>query len=133
VRFEMINAVIRGRGVDSIIELPQTSLGLRVQLISAGIREQAHKINLFSTDDDSIQVQLYADNEIGNHLVRIFSEQDTLADVNMAAYLISNADIETQERIEENILNDQYSSIDELLDDIREDMSTEQRGGMIIE
>lgn len=122
----MINSVITNKGNTLITEFPKDYLKIYEELCSIGIRKALEKIELTDNEEDDIQVKLYSDSDFGNHLLRLFSEQNTLADVNTACFVIEKADESIKEELEQNLLNDQYSNNIELICDIKD--MTEQLG-----
>lgn len=122
----MINAVITNKGNTLITEFPKGYLDIYEELCSIGCRKALERIRLTDNEEDDIQVKLYSDSDFGNHLLRLFCEQNTLADVNTACFVIEKADESIKEELEQNLLNDQYSNNIELICDIKD--MTEQLG-----
>ncbi|MCI9448983.1 MAG: hypothetical protein HFE30_01855 [Clostridiales bacterium] len=122
----MINAVITNKGNTLITEFPKDYLKIYEELCSIGVRKALERIPLTDNEEDDIRVKLYADSDIGNYLLRLFSEQNTLADVNTACFVIEKADESIKEELEQNLLNDRYSNNIELICDIKD--MTEQLG-----
>lgn len=116
----LINAVIMNEDNTLITELPKNYLGIYEELCSIGIRKAPERIPLTDNEDDSIRVKLYADGDIGNHLLCLLTESSTLADANTAAFAVQKADEDIQQELEQNLLNDQYTGIAELLRDIKD-------------
>ncbi len=125
----MINAVITNKGNTLITEFPKEYLSIYKELCSVGCRKALERIPLTDTEDDDIRVKLYADSDFGNHLLRLFSEKNTLADTNTVCNIIEDADDAVKEKLEQNLLHDQYGDIDELINDIKE-LQGMQLGGM---
>ena len=67
----MIKAVIEYKGNTLITELPDGYLRIY---------------------EDDIRIKLYADSDFGNHLLRLFSEENTLADANTVYHFIGKTD-----------------------------------------
>ena len=122
----MINAVITNKGNTLITEFPKDYLKIYEELCSIGVRKALERIELTDNEEDDIRVKLWSDSDFGNHLLRLFSEQNTLADVNTVCLVIEKADESIKEELEQNLLNDQYSNNIELICDIKE--MTEQLG-----
>lgn len=131
----MINAVIHNKNNTLVIDFPRGFQDLQLKLSSIGITAKPQEIPLTDNEEDDIRVILYSESDIGNHLVRIFKQTDTLADVNVLDSKITFADYAIQNELETDIISDQYDSVKELLDDI-EKMTYEagqinqQMGGM---
>lgn len=122
----MINAVITNKGNTLITEFPKDYLKIYEELCSIGIRKALERIELTDNEEDDIRVKLWSDSDFGNHLLRLFSETSTLADVNTTCLVIEKADESIKEELEQNLLNDQYSNNIELICDIKD--MTEQLG-----
>ncbi len=99
-------------------ELPTNIYELHHALVEMGIRKAPRSILL--TDDNVADVELTADSEIGSHLMRVFSKNDTLADANTVAFAVSTAREEILTDLEQNIVHNQYLTKEMLFDDIRE-------------
>ena len=63
------------------------------------------------------RVKLYADSDIGTHLLLLLGENSTLADANIAAFAVLNMDEDIRRELEQNLLNDQYANTAEMLKD----------------
>ena len=105
--------------VGIIIDFPHSIYDVYEKLLSIGIRKSPNEIMLTDNEDDDIQVKLYSDSDFGNHVIRILGENNSLADANTTAYLLMTADDELKDELEQNILYDQYDSIQELTADIK--------------
>lgn len=116
----MLNAIITANDQTAIIEFPIDQFDLYKQLGQIGIRKGPHKIPLTDDEDVEIQVKLYADNDLGNHVIRLFHERDTLDDVHTAVGAIDIASDDVKEQLEEYILHDQLEGTGHLYNTIRE-------------
>lgn len=74
---------------------------------------------MLTDNEDDIQVKLYSDSDFGNHVIRLLGENNSLADANTTAYLLMTADDELKDELEQNILYNQYDSIQEVTADIK--------------
>ena len=99
-------------------DLPANIHALHHTLTEMGIRKTPRSILL--TDDNAADVELTADSEIGNRLLRVFGRNDTLADANTVAFAVSTAREEILPELEQNIIHNQYPTKEMLFDDIRE-------------
>ena len=115
----ILNAIIENKGNTLIIDFPHSIYDVYEKLLSVGIRKSPNDIMLTDNEDDDIQVKLYSDSDFGNHVIRILGENNSLADANTTAYLLMTADDELKDELEQNILYDQYDSIQELTADIK--------------
>ncbi|MBS5733217.1 MAG: hypothetical protein KHW87_00740 [Clostridiales bacterium] len=102
------------------------SFSLQYELAQIGVRQRLADIPICDEDDQAVQVKLYADSDFGNHLLLLFSEQNTLAEVNTVCFAIEKADESVKKELEQNLLYDQYTDTVKLLRNIRD--MTEQLG-----
>lgn len=124
----LLNAVITYKENTLVTEFPKDYLKIYEELNSIGSRKAPERIPLTDNEGDDIRVKLYADSDIGNHLLLLLGENSTLADANTAAFAVANADEDIKQELEQNLLYDQYSNMAEMLRDIRE--MTEQTGSV---
>lgn len=116
----MINAIVTNKENTLITEFPKTHLDIYEQLCSIGVRKSPERIPLTDNEEDDIRVKFYADSDMGNHLLCLLTESNTLADANTAAFAVMDAAEDIKQELEQNILNDQYTNLTELLHDIRD-------------
>lgn len=115
----MIKAVIENQdGGTLVIEFPCNNYHLSRELDSIGILIPSSKIRLTDNEDDPITVKLYSDSNIGNHLIHLLNERNSLYDTNMLDFSVTNVRDEIKSELEQNILHGQYASIDNVFDDI---------------
>lgn len=128
----LINAVITVKENTKentlITEFPKTYLDIYEELLSVGCRKPLERINLTDNEEDDIRVKLYSENDVGQHLCRLFGDGNTLSEVNTVCQAIANADDSVKEELEQNMLYDQYEHPYELLRDIKE--MTEKLGSV---
>lgn len=116
----MINAVIENKdGGTLVLDLPRSIYDVYEKLQSVGISQLPQQIALSDEDKDTVRIKLYSDSEVGNHLLRILTEQDTLADANMLALMVDHAKPEIRMALDENILQNRYESIQEVTQAIK--------------
>ena len=109
-----INAIIESKdGGTLVLDFPRSIYDVYEKLQSVGIRKSPHQINLSDEDGDS-------EDEIGKHLLLTLKEQNTLADANMLAFMVDNAKPDFRSKLEQNLLNDQYGSMQEVTDAIKQ-------------
>ena len=114
----LITAVVNNKGNTVVVDLPCDRMDLDTKLYSIG-QELSHNTPITDDPDSDITVKLLADSDIGAHLIKLFNNSHTLRDVNNLANTISNAPDEVKEAIESDILNDQYTTSDELIEDVK--------------
>lgn len=88
--------------------------------MSIGYAGGPNQAKLTDNEGDALRVKLYGRIEMGNHLIRMLSEQHTLADANTLAFTVLNASDDIKLKLGEKIVKDQYGSIPEIVADIRQ-------------
>lgn len=114
----LITAVINNRGNTLVVDMPRDRMDLDTKLYSIG-QELSHNTPITEDPDSDITVKLSADSDIGVHMIKLFDDSHTLRDVNNLANAVMNAPDEVKEALESDILNDQYSTPDELIKDVK--------------
>lgn len=115
-----INAIIESRdGGTLVLDFPRNIYDVYEKLQSVGIRQSPHKITLSDEDGDDVRVKLYSEDEVGKHLLLTLNEQNSLADANMLAFMVDNAKADFRFKLEQNLLHDQYGSMQEVTDAIK--------------
>lgn len=115
-----INAVIESKdGGTLVLDFPRSIYDLYEKLQSVGIRQSPYQITLSDEDGDDVRVKLYSEDEVGKHLLLTLKEQDSLADANMLAFMVDNAKPDFRAKLEQNILQNQYDSMSEVVYDIK--------------
>ena len=99
-------------------ELPCEIYNLYEHLLSAGIDKLPTAVMLSDNADDDISVKLYSDSDFGNHLIPLFDEQNSLAEVNMLTQIITDLSYDIKCELEQNVLWDQYKNTQEIYRDI---------------
>lgn len=117
----MINVIIQNQnnGVN-IYELPKDYYNLNDYLWSSEIHKSLSQMFITDDEDAEFQVKLYADNDIGNHLIRLFGSDNSLYDVYSLTSSVINANSQIKDELYLRITQDQYASPDEVFDDIRQ-------------
>lgn len=116
----MVYAEIKNKRDTLVLGFPRNVADMQIKLSSIGIHKNVKDIPLSTQESDDIRVRLYAESNIWNHFVRMFSGNESLADVNQAVWAVLKADEAIKTELEQNIINDQYDSVPELLKDIEE-------------
>lgn len=116
----MINAIIYHGENTLVLELPRSIYDIHEKLMSIGCPIAPGRIPLTDNEDDALRVKLYSRIEMGNHLIRILSEQNTLADANTLTFVVLNVSNDIKLKLGEKIAKDQYVSIPEIVADIRQ-------------
>lgn len=115
----LIKAIVQKEDKTLIAEFPNNIYNLYGELQSIGITKPPQKVFISDDDEHDIRVNLYADSDIGNHLILLFNEKNSIADVNTAANVVRNSHEAIQDDLEQNILYDQYDTAEEMIADIR--------------
>lgn len=116
----MVYAEIKNKRDTLVLGFPRNAADMQIKLSSIGIHKNVKDIPLSAQESDDIRVRLYAESNIWNHFVRMFSGNESLANVNQAVWAVLKADEAIKTELEQNIINDQYDSVPELLKDIEE-------------
>lgn len=75
-------------------------------------------VGRFRLSDEGVHLE--SDSEIGRHLIKLMDKQAYLEDLNDLATVVTNAREELHEELEQSIIHDQYSSADELYEEIHQ-------------
>ena len=115
----MINALIQKQNGGTLVwEFPGQMYKLENELQKIGIQQWSARIRLLDDEDNPVSVKLYAEEEIGQHLIPLFSEDDILEDVQNLTEAVRNANPLIREEFRQRIMDDQYSSREDLYQDI---------------
>lgn len=116
----MIKAIIKDKdGGAVVMELPCGNYEISAKLQAEGIRKSPKDIYLTDDKNRENQVKLFADTDTDIHLLRVLTEKNTLADANSISHIIARAAEDVRAALEENIRNDRYSTIEEIMEDCR--------------
>lgn len=116
----MINAIIYHGENTLVLELPRSIYDIHEKLMSIGYAGGPNQAMLTDNEDDTLRVKLYGRIEMGNHLIRMLSEENTLADANTLTFIVLNVSDDIKLKLGEKIAKDQYVSIPEIVADIRQ-------------
>ena len=115
-----INAVIESKdGGTLVLDFPRSIYDLHEKLQSVGIRKSPYQLTLSDEEGDDVRVKLYSEDEVGKHLLLTLKEQNSLADANMLAFMVGNAKPDFRSKLEQNILQNRYDSMSEVVYDIK--------------
>ena len=116
----MITAIIRNKENTLVLELPHSIYDIYEKLQSIGIMQPPKQIPLTDKEDDDIGVKLFSESDFGQHLLLTLNEKNTIADANMLTLVIGAASEDIKEELEQNVLYDQYDSMDEVISAVRQ-------------
>ena len=116
----MITAIIRNKENTLVLDLPHSIYDIYEKLRSIGIVQPPKQIPLTDNEDEDIGVKLFSDNDFGNHLLLTLSKDNSLADANLLTYIVQNASEDIKETLEQDILYDQYGSMNEVVAAVRQ-------------
>ena len=116
----MITAIIRNKENTLALELPHSIYDIYDKLRSIGIRQPPKQIPLTDNEDEDIGVKLFSESDFGQHLLLTLNEKNTIADANMLTFVVLAADTDIKEELEQNVLHDQYGSMDEVISAVRQ-------------
>ena len=117
----MLNAIIQNQKretavVDLTVDL--NTLYQEIHTISHYLTPE--RLFLRDEEDEEYSVKLYAESDIGQHMLLLLGEHDTIYDAYLLDLAVTNAREEIKTDLEQNILHDQYRDFSEVLDDINE-------------
>ena len=84
-----------------------------------GLINSIFSLRVNAMKDENAPIRLHADSDIGNGLLSILDGDDSLYDVRVIDEEISDVPEEHREYLESNLVNEQYSDVDELFNDIK--------------
>lgn len=116
----MITAIIRNKENTLFLELPHSIYDIYDKLRSIGIMQPPKQIPLTDNEDEDIGVKLFSESDFGQHLLLTLNEKNSIADANMLTFVVLAADTEIKEELEQNVLHDQYGSMDEVISAVRQ-------------
>ena len=116
----MITAIIRNKETTLVLELPHSIYDIYDKLRSIGIRQSPKQIPLTDNEDEDIGVKLFSESDFGQHLLLTLDEKNTIADANMLTNVIQAASEDIKEELEQNILYDQYDSMNDVINAVRQ-------------
>ena len=116
----MITAIIRNKENTLVLELPHSIYDIYEKLQSIGIMQPPKQIPLTDNEGEDIGVKLFSESDFGQHLLLTLNEKNTIADANMLTLVIGAASEDIKEELEQNILYDQYGSMDEVISAVRQ-------------
>jgi hypothetical protein len=116
----MITAIIRNKDNTLILDLPHSIYDIYEKLQSISIMQPPKQIPLTDNEDEDIGVKLFGESDFGQHLLLTLNEKNTIADANMLTNVIQAASEDIKEELEQNILYDQYGSMDEVISAVRQ-------------
>lgn len=116
----MITAIIRNKENTLVLELPHSIYDIYEKLRSIGIMQPPKRIPLTDNEGEDIGVKLFSESDFGQHLLLTLNEKNTIADANMLTFVVLAADTDIKEKLEQNVLHDQYGSMDEVISAVRQ-------------
>ena len=116
----MITVIIRNKDNTLVLDFPCDIYSVYTKLQSIGIAKSPKQIPLTDNEDEDIGVKLYSESDFGQHLLLTLNEKNTIAEANMLTLVIGAASEDIKEELEQNILYDQYSSMDEVVAAVRQ-------------
>ena len=116
----MITAIIRNKKNTLVLDLPHSIYDIYDKLRSIGVMQPPKQIPLTDNEDEDIGVKLFSESDFGQHLLLTLNEKNTIADANMLTFVVLAADTDIKEELEQNVLHDQYGSMDEVISAVRQ-------------
>ena len=84
-----------------------------------GLINSIFSLRVNAMRDENSPIRLHADSDVGNGLLSILDGDDSLYDVRVIDEEISDVPEAHREYLESNLVNEQYSDVDELFNDIK--------------
>lgn len=117
----LINAIIENKHGDTLVlDFPCNIYDVHEKLLSIGIAASPQRVKLTDEDGDDVRVKVYAESEVGRHLLLALTEHNTLADANLLSFVVENAKQDFRSELERNIIGDQYRSMQEIVNAVRQ-------------
>ena len=117
----MINAVVQNKhGETAVIDLTSNYHIIYRELRTAGYQGSPELLGLQDNEDEEYSVKLYSDSDIGNSMILLLNEKDSLYDAYQLDLAVTNAREEIKTDLEQNLLNKKYSAYSEVLEDINQ-------------
>lgn len=115
----MINAIIENKnGETAVIDLTDSYYDIYKQLQEIGYFQSPECLLLRDEEDEGYRVKLYSDSNIGNHLLLLLNDRNSLYDAYILNLAVTNARSEIKTELEQNILHGQYSGFKDVIKDI---------------
>lgn len=117
----MINAIVQNKhGETAVIDLTVHYHEIYKELQSLGYYGSPERLLLRDEVDEEYSVKLYSDSDIGNSMILLLNERDSLYDAYLLDLAVTNAREEIKTDLEQNLLHGQYTTFSEVLDDINQ-------------
>ena len=116
----MITAIIWNKDNTLVLDFPCDIYSVYTRLQPIGIARSPKQIPLTDNEDEDIGVKLYSDSSIGRHLLLTLNQKNTIAEANMLTLVVGAASEDIKEELEQNVLYDQYDSMDEVVAAVRQ-------------
>ena len=116
---KMLNAIIQNQKRETaVVDLTVDLNTLYQEIHTIGHYLTPERLFLRDEEDEEYSVKLYAESDIGQHMLLLLGEHDTIYDAYLLDLAVTNSREEIKTDLEQNILHDQYHDFSELLDDI---------------
>ena len=117
----MLNAVVQSKqGKTAVIDLTAPYHEIYRELRGIGCYRSPEQLLLRDEEDEDYSVKRYAESDVGNSLLPLLSERDSLYDAYLLDLAVTGAREEIKTELEQNLLHGQYQSFSEVLGDISE-------------
>ncbi len=117
----MINAIMQNKnGETAVLDLTAHYHEIYKDLQAIGYYGSPERILLRDEEDEEYRVKLYSDSDIGNSIIRLLNENDTLYDAYLLDLAVTNAREEIQPDLEQNLLHGRHSTFSDVLEDINQ-------------
>lgn len=111
----MINAIVQNKqGETAVIDLTVHCHEIYKELQSLGYYGSPERLLLRDEEDEEYSVKLYSDSDIGNSMILLLNERDSLYDAYLLDLAVTNAREEIKTDLEQNLMHGQYTTFSEI-------------------
>lgn len=105
-------------GETAVLDLTAHYHEMYKDLQAIGYYGSLERVLLSDEEDEEYRVKLYPDSDIGNSMIQLLNENDTLYDAYLLDLAVTNAREEIKTDLEQNLLYGQYSTFSNVLEDM---------------
>lgn len=115
----MINArITNSKGETAVVDLSTDYFEFYRQLEKVGYNQAPQYLKLQNKENEPFTIDLHSESDIGNAALRLLTDKNSLYDAYLLNIAVVRAREEIREELEQNILCEQYSDYNEVIEDI---------------
>lgn len=115
----MLNAIIQNKnGETVVIDLTSQYHEIYRELQTVGCYKPPDQLLLQDEEDMEYSVKLYSESDVGNHMLLLLNERNSLCDAYLLDLAVTNARKEIKADLEQKLLHGQYTHFSDVLVDI---------------